>query len=142
MTPSLYPFEEEYHSSICQSEFLTEDFEEDEEFLNAFVILISYSDPWYGDILIYLQTLKCPQTFSREERRRLHQNAKNYLIVDNTLYRRGVDLILRQCLTHEEVESILNDAHGGAYGGHLSGLATTQKTLALVFSSLRYSRIV
>ena len=80
--------------SICKVE-------EEEEIPDAFVMLISSSDPWYGDILIYLQTLKCRQTFSREERRRLRHNAKNYLIVDNTLYRRGVDLILRRCLTHE-----------------------------------------
>lgn len=73
--------------------------------------------------------MKFPQTFSREERRRLRHNAKNYLIIDNTLYRRGVDLILRRCLNHEEVESVLNDAHGGAYQGHLSRLEIAQKIL-------------
>jgi hypothetical protein len=45
------------------------------------------------------------------------------------LYRRGVDVILHHCLTHEEDEAILNDCHSGACGGHLSGLATTQKIL-------------
>lgn len=51
---------------------------------------------------------------------------KNYLIVSDTLYCQGVDSILCRCLTHEEAESVLNDAHGGAFGGNLSGLATTQ----------------
>jgi len=32
-------------------------------------------------------------------------------------------------LTHEEAENVLNDFHSGACGGHLSGLATTQKIL-------------
>jgi hypothetical protein len=32
-------------------------------------------------------------------------------------------------LTHEEDESVLNKFHSEAYGGHLSGLATTQKIL-------------
>jgi len=32
-------------------------------------------------------------------------------------------------LTHEEVDSVLNDFHSGACGGHLSRLATTQKKL-------------
>ena len=54
---------------------------------------------------------------------------KNYLIVDDTLYHRGVDSILCRCLTHEEVESMLNDFHDGACGGHLSGIYTTQKNL-------------
>jgi len=53
----------------------------------------------------------------------------NYLIIDGTLYRRGVDCILRHCLTHKEANIVLNDFHIGACGGHLSGLATSQKTL-------------
>ena len=55
--------------------------------------------------------------------------SKNYLIVDNTLYHRGVDSILRHCLTHDEAEVVLNDFHGGACGGHLSGISTAQKIL-------------
>ena len=49
--------------------------------------------------------------------------------MDNTLYRHGVDSILQHCLTHEEDEVVLNDFHGGASGGHLSGLSTAQKIL-------------
>ena len=49
--------------------------------------------------------------------------------MDNTLYHRGVDSILRRCLTHDEAEVVLNDFHGGACGGHLSGLSTSQKIL-------------
>ena len=51
------------------------------------------------------------------------------LIIGDTLYRRGVDSILHRCLTHEEVEIVLNDAHSEACGGHLSGLATAQNIL-------------
>jgi hypothetical protein len=45
------------------------------------------------------------------------------------LYLRGVDCILRQCLTHEEAVIMLKDFHTRACGGHFSGLATTQKIL-------------
>jgi hypothetical protein len=93
------------------------------------MFLITSLDPWYGDILIYLQTLKCPTTASRDERRRICHQAKNYLILDDTLYRRGVDCILHRCLTHKEAVIMLNDFHTGACGGHLSGLETTQKIL-------------
>ena len=81
------------------------------------------------DIIIYLQTLKTPTHLSQDERRRLRHISKNYLIVDNTLYYHGVDSILRCCLTHEEAEVVLNDFHGGACGGHLSGLSTAQNIL-------------
>jgi hypothetical protein len=93
------------------------------------MFLIESSDPWYGDILIYLHTLKCPTSASRDEHRRIHHQAKNYLILDDTLYQRGVDCILRRCLTHEEAVIVLNDYHTRACGGHLSGLATAQKIL-------------
>ena len=50
--------------------------------------------------------------------------------MDNNLYSRGVDSILRCCLTHEEAEVVLNDFHGGACAGNLSGLSTTQNILS------------
>ena len=56
-------------------------------------------------------------------------HAKNYLIIDDTLYRRQVDFVLCRFLTHEEVEHVLNDSHSGACGVHLSGLETTQNIL-------------
>ena len=64
--------------------------EEEEEvyedtFVDDYIFLISTLDPWYGDIIIYLQTLKVPTHLSWDERRRLCHVSKNYLIVDNTL---------------------------------------------------------
>jgi hypothetical protein len=93
------------------------------------MFMIVSSDPWYGDILVYLQTLKCPIVASHDERRRIRHQAKNYLILEDTLYRRGVYCILHRCLTHEEVKIVLNDCHTRVCGGHLSRLATTQKIL-------------
>ena len=49
--------------------------------------------------------------------------------MDDTSKCRGVDSILRCCLTHDEVEVLLNDFHGGACGGHLFGLSIAQKIL-------------
>ena len=102
---------------------------EEDSFPYEHIFLISTSDPWYRDILICLQTLKYPAAFSREEKCKLCLHAKNYLIIGDTLYCRGVDSVLRRCLTHEEAEIVLNDAHSGACGVHLSGLATAQKIL-------------
>ena len=49
---------------------------EDESFPDEHIFLISTYDPWYEDILIYLQTLKYPTAYSREDRRKLHLHAK------------------------------------------------------------------
>ena len=54
---------------------------------------------------------------------------KYYLILNNTLYRCGIDSIIRRCLTHEEAEHVLNDYHSGECGSHLFGMDTAQKIL-------------
>ena len=94
-----------------------------------YLFLIDSSDPWYKDILVYLQTQRFRLTFSKDDRRRLHHLAQHYLIIGDALYHHGVDTMLHRCVTHEEFELIMNDCHSGACGGHLSGLATTQKIL-------------
>ena len=100
------------------AEFLVEEdvaIEED-SFPDEHIFLISTSDPWYGYILVFLQTLKCPATFSWEERSKLLLHAKNYLIIGDTLYRRGVDSVLHKFLTQKKTESVLNDSHSRACG--------------------------
>jgi hypothetical protein len=65
---------------------LDEDIFHDDSFQNENIFLISSLDPWYGDILIYLQTLKLPQHMSRDDRRCIRHQVKNYLIIGDTLY--------------------------------------------------------
>ena len=54
---------------------LISDFPSEEEevcedtFVNEHIFLISTLDPWYEDIIIYLQTLNVPTHLSRDERR-------------------------------------------------------------------------
>ena len=40
----------------------------EESFVHAHIFLISTVDPWYGDIIVYLQTSKVPTHLSRDER--------------------------------------------------------------------------
>ena len=108
---------------------LDEDEIHEDSFLDEHIFLISTADPWYGDIIVYLHTLKVPPHLSRDEFQCLYHNSKNYLIIGGTFYSNGVDSILRHCLTYDEVEVAMNDFHGWACGGHLSGISTAQKTL-------------
>jgi hypothetical protein len=108
---------------------LNEDVVHVDSFADEHILLISSLDLWYGEILIYLQTLKFYQHLSRDDRRPIRHQDKKYLIINDTLYHRGIDKIFHCCLDHEEDESVLNDYHRGACGGHLYGIATTQKIL-------------
>jgi hypothetical protein len=98
-----------------------------DSFADEHVFLVSSSNPWYGDIVLYLQTLKFPLHLSRDDRQRIIYQANKYTIVGDTLYRRGIKNIFRRCLTHREVEYVLNDCHNGSCGGHLSEIATSKK---------------
>jgi len=98
-------------------------------FPNDLLFLIDSSDPWYGDIFVYLQNKCFCRQPSRDKHRCIIHHNKHYLIVYNTLYHQWVDLILCRCLIHEEDEHIFNDFHAKACGVHLSGLATSQKPL-------------
>jgi hypothetical protein len=93
------------------------------------LFLISSDDIWYGDIIIYLQTQNFQPNLSSTDRRRIRYQAHQYIILGDTLYHRGIDLVFRHYLTFKKAEKDLNDCHSGAYGGHMSGYATTQKIL-------------
>jgi hypothetical protein len=66
---------------------------------------------------------------SSTDRRRIRYQAHQYIILGDTLYRRGIDSVFRRCLTFDEVEKAMNECHSGACGGHMSGYATAQKIL-------------
>ena len=93
------------------------------------LFLISSSDPWYGDIIIYLQTQTYSSNTSRSEQRCTQYQAKDYMTVNDMLYRHGVDTVLRRCLTHEEAKKVLIDCHSGACGGHQYSYAILQYIL-------------
>jgi hypothetical protein len=101
----------------------------EESIIDESLFLISTLDPWYGDIIVYLQTQSFRPELSKSERRKIRFQSQQFKIIGDTLYRRGVDLVFRRCLTHEEVERVLNYCHSGACGGHMSGYATAQKIL-------------
>jgi hypothetical protein len=50
------------------------------------MFFIASSDPWYGDILVYVQTLNFPTSASHDEHNRICHQAKKYLILEDTLY--------------------------------------------------------
>ena len=100
-----------------------------DELPDDFLFVMSMEDPWYGDILLYLRTQKFIAHLNCDDRRCIRHQAIRHLLTGYFPYRQGIDTILRHCLTCDEAETILNDCHCGAYGGHLSGLETAQKIL-------------
>ena len=52
------------------------EYEPSDSFLDEFLFLISTTDPWYGDLLIYLQTQRFQLHLSCDDRRRIRHHAK------------------------------------------------------------------
>ena len=51
------------------SDFLSSDEGEvhEDSFIDEHIFLILTTDPWYGDLIVYLQTFKVPSHLSRDE---------------------------------------------------------------------------
>jgi hypothetical protein len=93
------------------------------------LFLISSDDLWYGDIIIYLQTQTFWPNLSSTDRHRIRYQARQYIILGDTLYHRGIDSVFLCCLTFDEAEKALNDFHSGGCGGHMFGYPTAHKIL-------------
>jgi hypothetical protein len=106
------------------------------------MFLISTSDPWYGDILLYLQSEHFQPDISRDELHHICHHSQCYLILRDTLYCHGIDIFLQRCLTHDEAKCILNDYHLGACSKHVSGMYTTKKSYVLIIFGPPSSNIV
>jgi hypothetical protein len=65
-----------------------------DSFPDESLFLIDSFDHWYGYVLVYLQTQWFNPQLSRDEHQCICHQAKNYLIIGDTLYRHGVDLVL------------------------------------------------
>ena len=70
------------------------------------LFLINSADPWWEDILIYLQTQRFQPNASKDDHQRIRHQAQHYIIMRDALYRRGVDMIMHRCVTFDEAERI------------------------------------
>ena len=115
--------------SMCDFPSTDTETVEEQPIADESLFLISTLAPWYGDIIVYLQTQSFRPEISQSQRRKIRFQSQQYNIIGDTLYCHGADSVFRHCLVHEEAEKVLNDCHSGACGGHMSGYATAQKIL-------------
>lgn len=65
-------------------------------------------DPWYGDILTYLQSLKFPSHLTHDDRLHIRHQAPCYILIGDDIYLHYVDIVICHCLTHARVDQVLN----------------------------------
>jgi hypothetical protein len=75
-------------------------------------------DAWISEIWEYLKENILPEDHVSAER--IVRLAKQYMVVEGDLYRRGANDILMRCITQEEGRELLAEIHGGECGSHSS----------------------
>ncbi|MCO5554372.1 hypothetical protein L7F22_007902 [Adiantum nelumboides] len=75
---------------------------------------------WSNYIIDYLTSGILSQGMSKSRVKTITKEAENYVLIEDKFYRRGKDDQLRMCATKEEYVPILEQAHSGQVGRHVS----------------------
>ena len=70
------------------------------------------ADDWRKEIIDYL---KDP---SKKVERRIRFQATKYVLLEDELYYRTIDIVLLKCLGDDEAKSLTGEIHEGVYGAH------------------------
>ncbi|WMV51621.1 hypothetical protein MTR67_045006 [Solanum verrucosum] len=73
----------------------------------------SDGEPWYLDIMNFLQTGKCPEHANGSQKRTIRCLASGFFFSGEILYKRTPDLNLLRCVDVKEAEKIMNEVHAG-----------------------------
>jgi hypothetical protein len=85
--------------------------------------------PWYADIVNFMVTKEFPPGITRSQRDKIKKEAKRYVWDEPYLWKYGADQVIRRCVEHHEVQSILAFCHSHACGGHFGPKRTARKVL-------------
>eukprot|EP01018_Ginkgo_biloba_P005988 Gb_40582 [translate_table: standard] len=75
--------------------------------------IVGPNSPWYHDIYTYLHDHILPLDLSHKQRKSFIQRASRYVILGNTLYRRGYDGTLLEFLNSKEANLAIKEVHEG-----------------------------
>jgi len=88
--------------------------------------IIFTSSSWYGDIIYYLQNIKCPDHLDKSQMCSLKLKETEYYILGGIIYRKYPVGILLICILADEIDNIINQHHCRVYGGHYAWKDTAQ----------------
>lgn len=93
------------------------------------VLFVSLRDSWFSDVAFYLSYGDCPPYLTPKERRNLRLKSTKSVIVDDILYKKGLDGAFLRCVDKEQQEKLLKRFHNEACGGHFSSMVMSFKIL-------------
>ena len=64
-----------------------------------------------------------------EEARKVRKRAERFIILNDTLYKRGFSMPYLRCVNEEEAKYILEETHEGIYGDHVGPRSLISKVI-------------
>ncbi|MCO5586148.1 hypothetical protein L7F22_040087 [Adiantum nelumboides] len=77
----------------------------------------------------FLQIGLLPTELEKSKKYAFLRRAKRYMLVGDSLYMKGVDLVMRRVPWKEEIYKVLEEKHEGSCGGHFASNITLHKIL-------------
>ncbi|XP_073394449.1 uncharacterized protein [Physcomitrium patens] len=82
----------------------------DDRLIDESLFLVTTRPAWYSRIIEFLTTQQLLVDLSKDERRKIRVNSHHFVVLENRLYRRGLDGVLRHCVMEDE-RFARNDLH-------------------------------
>ena len=82
---------------------------------------------WTSPILSYLKDGRLPP--NPEEAKQIKKRATRFTVLNNELYKRGFSQPYLRCVEEEEAKYVLEEVHGGIYGGHIGAKSLARKII-------------
>ncbi|MCO5607130.1 hypothetical protein L7F22_061323 [Adiantum nelumboides] len=92
-------------------------------------VAVEELDPEWLEVQDFLQTGKFPEDWSQSRKKGLIVKSLKFTIIGSSLYRLGIDGVLRRCVPISARMQIITEAHNGSSGGHFSSDITYKKIL-------------
>ena len=84
-------------------------------------------DKWITEMTQFFNTGLPPDHLTLNAQKRLAVRSRNFCLVSDTLYHKGLDDIWRRAIRQFEKHTILQEAHDGIARGHYVGESTARK---------------
>ena len=91
--------------------------------------MVSLQDPQFSNIAYFLTYGECSDGLNTKKRRALKTKALKYVIHDDALYKKAIDVTFLRCVDKEQQVKLLRSFHNEACGGHFSSTVIAFKIL-------------
>ncbi|KAL3756018.1 hypothetical protein ACJRO7_002969, partial [Eucalyptus globulus] len=89
--------------------------------------------PWYHDILKYLQKGEFPEGSEAADRKHLLKLASKFFTSGDVLYKKSFDSTLLRCVDAKEANRLMKEIHEGECGPHMNGHLLARKIMRLSY---------